>query len=47
MEKNVMTFGFILFVFFFFVGACTTNAFLWGCIPSLAIMLFGWFFSED
>ena len=47
MEKNVMTLGFVLMVFFFFVACFTTNAILWGCVPSAIIMLFGWFFWDE
>ena len=47
MEKAVAGFGFIMFCFFFFVGFCTVNTWLWGCIPSLIVMLFGWWFWED
>ena len=46
MEKMVITFGFIMFCLFFFIGFLTVNTWLWGCVPSLAIMLFGKWFEE-
>ena len=46
MEKMITTFGFVMLCLFFFLGLLTTNAWLWGCIPSLAIMLFGMWFEE-
>lgn len=47
MEKMVMGFGFVMFCLFFLAGILTVNTALWGCVPSLAIMLFGWWFMEE
>ena len=46
MEKMVITFGFVLFCLFFFLGLLTVNIWLWGCLPSSLIMLFGVWFEE-
>lgn len=46
MEKMVSGFGFVMFCLFFFVGFVVGNVWFWGCVPSLAIMLFGAWFEE-
>jgi hypothetical protein len=47
MEKATVGFGFVMFCLFFLIGFATYTDWLWGCIPSLAIIFFGWFFWED
>jgi hypothetical protein len=47
MEKMVMGFGFVMFCVCFLVGFLTMNCVLWGCLPSLVLVLVGWWFSEE
>ena len=47
MEKMVAGFGLSMLMFFFLLGFCISNIWLWGCVPGGALALFGLAFWAD